>query len=59
MVSETEAFWANAALTPGFLADVGVKDTTVKTAYPSVAIEAAELISKGEADRGILICGTG
>lgn len=39
--------------------DVGVKDTSVKTAYPSVAIEAAELIRKGEADRGILICGTG
>ncbi|KAK7204980.1 ribose 5-phosphate isomerase [Myxozyma melibiosi] len=27
--------------------------------YGSVAIEAAELIAKGEADRGILICGTG
>jgi ribose 5-phosphate isomerase B len=39
--------------------DVGVKSATVKTPYPSVAIEAAELIAAGKADRGILICGTG
>ncbi len=31
----------------------------MKTPYPSVAIEAAELIASGKADRAILICGTG
>jgi ribose 5-phosphate isomerase B len=38
---------------------VGVKSATVKTAYPSVAIEAAELVASGKADRAILFCGTG
>ncbi|MCU1530239.1 MAG: ribose-5-phosphate isomerase [Frondihabitans sp.] len=38
--------------------DVGV-DATAHTPYPSVAIAAAELIANGEADRAILICGTG
>lgn len=38
--------------------DVGVvKDG--RTSYPKVAIEAAERIARGEADRAILICGTG
>jgi ribose 5-phosphate isomerase B len=40
------------------LTDVGV-DAGGRTPYPSVAIEAAELIATGEADRGLLICGTG
>lgn len=35
---------------------VGAKD---HTPYPSVAIAAAEMIRRGEADRAILICGTG
>mgnify|MGYP000234680150 CR=1 FL=1 len=40
--------------------DVGVSDDTAKsTRYPSVAHEAAELVAAGEADRAILICGTG
>jgi ribose 5-phosphate isomerase B len=39
--------------------DVGVNGKDDSTAYPSVAIPAAEMIRKGEADRGILICGTG
>lgn len=39
--------------------DVGVPDDSDKTPYPSVAIEAAERIARGEADRAILICGTG
>ena len=38
--------------------DVGVT-ADEKTAYSSVAIQAAELVAKGEADRAILICGTG
>jgi ribose 5-phosphate isomerase B len=38
--------------------DVGV-DADGHTAYPRVAIAAAELVAKGEADRALLICGTG
>lgn len=38
--------------------DVGV-DSDGDTNYPSVAISAATLIADGEADRSILICGTG
>ncbi len=40
------------------LVDVGV-DADGHTAYPRVAIAAAELIASGEADRALLICGTG
>jgi len=38
--------------------DYGV-DADGHTPYPSVAIKAAEAIAAGQADRGILICGTG
>ena len=38
--------------------DVGV-DADGHTPYPRVAIAAADLVAKGEADRAILICGTG
>jgi ribose 5-phosphate isomerase B len=38
--------------------DVGV-DVDGHTAYPKVAVAAAELVAKGEADRALLICGTG
>ena len=38
--------------------DVGV-DADGHTAYPRVAIEAAERVARGEADRALLICGTG
>ena len=38
--------------------DVGV-DADGHTAYPKIAIAAAELVAKGEADRALLICGTG
>lgn len=38
--------------------DVGVGEDE-HTPYPSVAIAAAEKIAAGEADRAILICGTG
>lgn len=30
-----------------------------KTAYPHFAVDAAKLIASGEADRALLICGTG
>lgn len=40
------------------VADVGVS-ADEHTPYPSVAIEAAERIARGEADRAIVICGTG
>lgn len=40
--------------------DVGVyADGLTASEYPTVAIAAAERIRNGEADRGILICGTG
>ncbi|HEX5728647.1 ribose-5-phosphate isomerase [Microbacterium sp.] len=38
--------------------DVGV-DADGHTPYPKVAIAAAELVAAGEADRALLICGTG
>jgi ribose 5-phosphate isomerase B len=38
--------------------DVGV-DADGHTAYPRVAIAAAEMVARGEADRAILFCGTG
>ncbi|SFN50242.1 ribose-5-phosphate isomerase [Mycetocola miduiensis] len=38
--------------------DVGV-DANAHTSYPSIAIEAAEMIARGDADRALLICGTG
>ncbi|GAB2833531.1 ribose-5-phosphate isomerase [Streptomyces daliensis] len=38
--------------------DVGV-GTDEHTAYPHVAVEAARRVAEGEADRALLICGTG
>jgi ribose 5-phosphate isomerase B len=38
--------------------DVGV-DADGHTAYPTIAIEAAERVARGEADRALLVCGTG
>ena len=40
------------------ITDVGV-DADGHTAYPHVAVDAARLVANGEADRAILICGTG
>ncbi len=40
------------------VADVGVQ-ADEHTPYPSVAIEAARRVARGEADRAIVICGTG
>lgn len=39
--------------------DVGVTHNEDKTAYPHVAVDASKLILSGEADRALLICGTG
>ncbi|KAF9026963.1 hypothetical protein BDZ89DRAFT_952586 [Hymenopellis radicata] len=39
--------------------DVGVGASSDKTAYPHVAVAAAKKIAAGEADRALLICGTG
>ncbi|KAK0308940.1 hypothetical protein LTR01_004820 [Friedmanniomyces endolithicus] len=39
--------------------DVGVNDASDSTAYPHPAVNAAKLIKSGEADRALLICGTG
>ena len=41
------------------ITDVGVPETSDKTAYPHIAVDAARLIAGGKADRAILICGTG
>jgi len=38
--------------------DVGV-DADGRTAYPHVAVDAARMVAAGEADRAILLCGTG
>ncbi|MFE2943301.1 ribose-5-phosphate isomerase [Streptomyces sp. NPDC059255] len=38
--------------------DIGV-NAEGHTPYPTVAIRAAEMIARGEADRAILVCGTG
>lgn len=38
--------------------DVGVSGTE-DTAYPHVAVDAARKVASGEADRALLICGTG
>jgi len=39
--------------------DVGVNDPADATSYPNVAVAAAEKVAAGEADRALLICGTG
>jgi ribose 5-phosphate isomerase B len=38
--------------------DVGV-DTDGHTAYPHIAVEAARMVASGDADRALLVCGTG
>lgn len=39
--------------------DVGVHSPSDKTAYPHPAVKAAMLVRDGQADRALLICGTG
>lgn len=39
--------------------DVGVHTLDDKKAYPHSAVDAAKLVASGEADRALLVCGTG
>lgn len=39
--------------------DVGVADASDDRAYPVLGLAAAERIAAGEAERGVLVCGTG
>ena len=39
--------------------DVGVDSASSGTAYPHVAVDAAKLVADGQADRALLVCGTG
>ena len=39
--------------------DFGVPDAADATAYPLVGLGVAEAVSRGEAKRGLLVCGTG
>lgn len=39
--------------------DFGVPDASDTTAYPHVGIAVAEAVARGEAERGLLVCGTG
>ncbi|MFI5613518.1 ribose-5-phosphate isomerase [Amycolatopsis sp. NPDC051903] len=41
------------------VADLGVADAGDERAYPLLGLEAAEAIARGDADRGVLVCGTG
>lgn len=41
------------------VADVGVSNPDDSTAYPNIAVAAAEKVKAGEADRALLVCGTG
>lgn len=41
------------------ITDVGVPSNSDKTAYPHIAVTAAQLVASGKADRALLICGTG
>jgi ribose 5-phosphate isomerase B len=38
--------------------DVGVDDSG-HTAYPTIAVAAGEMVARGDADRALLVCGTG
>ncbi len=39
--------------------DFGVPDAADPTAYPLVGLEVAQAVARGEAKRGLLVCGTG
>ncbi|RDW91951.1 hypothetical protein BP5796_01345 [Coleophoma crateriformis] len=39
--------------------DVGPHSASDKKAYPHFAVDAAKMVASGEADRALLICGTG
>ena len=39
--------------------DLGVPDASDDRAYPHVGIDVAQAVARGEARRGLLVCGTG
>ncbi len=39
--------------------DFGVPDAETTTAYPHIGSDVARAVARGEADRGLLVCGTG
>lgn len=39
--------------------DDGADDSGAPTAYPHIAVRAAQLVADGQADRALLVCGTG
>ncbi len=41
------------------ITDFGVPDAETPTAYPQIGLEVARTVAAGEAERGLLICGTG
>ncbi len=41
------------------MTDVGVTGREDGTYYPNVAVDAAEKVAAGDADRALLVCGTG
>lgn len=41
------------------LTDFGVPDAAVTTDYPHIGSSVAQSVAAGEADRGLLVCGTG
>lgn len=43
----------------GDVLDIGVADACDDRAYPELGLAAAEAVARGEADRGVLVCGTG
>lgn len=43
----------------GEVLDYGVHDASDDRAYPRLGLTASEAVARGEAERGVLICGTG
>ncbi|MEA2531454.1 MAG: ribose 5-phosphate isomerase [Thermomicrobiales bacterium] len=41
------------------VSDFGVPDASDSTAYPHVGLSVAEAVARGDARRGLLVCGTG
>lgn len=41
------------------ITDFGVPDAVTTTAYPHIGSDVAQAIANGDADRGLLVCGTG
>ncbi len=39
--------------------DFGVPDAATTTDYPHIGLDVAQAVARGDADRGLLVCGTG